>query len=107
MVYELGMSELGPVALTIPGSLVARDHSDEVSAQADREVRRILEEGDRHARTVLTVHRQVLEELAQQLIARETLERPDLQKLLGSLPPGLPQAMVPPGARRRSATSRS
>ncbi len=102
MVYELGMSDtLGPLAL---GSAAAaghlRDYSEEITQEAGREVRRILAEGEAQAQQVLTDHRPQLDKLAELLVARETLERNDLEAILEDLPTGgQPRAV----ARRRAA----
>ncbi len=105
MVYELGMSDLGPIALSAPGSGSAtREHSEEIAVTADRAVLAILEQADSDARSVLSAHRKTLDQLAQQLVARETLERRDLEELLGGLPQGVPDR--PPTPLPRSASRR-
>jgi cell division protease FtsH len=103
MVYQLGMSpSLGPLVLGVDG-MPHGQHSQEVSTEADREVRRFLDLGDKRARLVLTTYRQRLDQLAGTLVAQETLERQDLENLLGDLPQGLP----PDGTTTRLAARRT
>jgi cell division protease FtsH len=91
MVVELGMSEaLGPLVLG------AGARSEESATQADREVRRLLDEADERATQVLTLHRRVLDRLAEELLARESLDRDELEQLLGKL-------KAPATPRRRAA----
>jgi cell division protease FtsH len=93
MVVELGMSEaLGPLVLG------AGAKSEETATQADREVRRLLDEADTRATAVLTLHRAVLDRLAEWLLERETLDQHELEELLGEL-----TAPPPARARRRPA----
>ncbi|MGH9284277.1 MAG: ATP-dependent zinc metalloprotease FtsH [Acidimicrobiales bacterium] len=98
MVYDLGMSEaLGPLVLGSGEGAWARNHSEATTEEADREVRRMLDQADHRARAVLTAYRSHLDRLAETLILRETMERPDLEAVLGDLPPGPPPG---PGAPR-------
>jgi cell division protease FtsH len=92
MVYELGMTDtLGPVVLSPGDGRFFREHSEEIAQEADREMRRILEEADSQARAVIQRYRSHLDRLAEQLVAKETLERVDLEALLGDLPTGRPE----------------
>jgi cell division protease FtsH len=89
MVYELGMSDaLGPVVLSPGDGHLYREHSEEIAQQADRELRRVLEEADQKARAVIQRYRSHLDRLAEQLVAKETLERADLEVLLADVPTG-------------------
>jgi cell division protease FtsH len=93
MVVELGMSDaLGPLVLG------AGARSEESAAQADREVRRLLDEAVERATQVLTLHRPALDRLADQLLAHETLDRHELEELLGTL-----LTAPTPRSRRRPA----
>jgi cell division protease FtsH len=92
MVFELGMTEsLGPVVLGPGDGRLYREHSEEIAQQADREMRRVLEEADAQARVVLQRFRPQLDRLAEQLVTKETLERADLEALLGDVPTGAPE----------------
>ncbi|NLH13865.1 MAG: ATP-dependent zinc metalloprotease FtsH [Firmicutes bacterium] len=93
MVTEYGMSErLGPLTFgkghpdqVFLGRDIARDrdYSEEVAAAIDQEVRRIVDECLEMARSILTEHRDKLELLATTLKERETLERDEIDRLLG------------------------
>jgi cell division protease FtsH len=106
MVYELGMSDdIGPVAISSRDGAYAPEHSDELTREADRAVRKMLEKGDERARAVITAYRQHLDRLAEQLVQVETLEHQDLQDLLGDLPKGLPPTPDVRHQRRSGQTS--
>jgi cell division protease FtsH len=96
MVTEYGMSEaLGPQKLGQPGGEVflGRDfahqpnYSEEVASAIDREVRRLVDEAHRRAKSVLAVHRATLDHMARELVERETLDTLELEEILGSLEP--------------------
>jgi cell division protease FtsH len=91
MVTRFGMSEkLGPVALgrsqggMFLGRDIAaeRDFSEETAATIDEEVSELVEEAYRRATAVLTENRSVLDELADMLVERETVDAEELQELL-------------------------
>jgi len=58
-----------------------RDYSEETARELDEAVRRIVDQAFERARSVLTAHRDVLEEGARALLARETLDEKDLSAL--------------------------
>ena len=58
------------------------DYSAEVAGEIDDEVRRLIEAAHTEAWAILTEYRDVLDELATQLLERETLHRDDLTKHL-------------------------
>ncbi|MFB6276606.1 MAG: ATP-dependent zinc metalloprotease FtsH3 [Halothece sp.] len=91
MVTSLGMSErLGPVALgrqnsnPFMGRDIAseRDYSDETAAAIDEEVRNLVEQAYSRCKDVLESNRHILDELAQALIERETVDAEELQRML-------------------------
>jgi cell division protease FtsH len=91
MVTRFGMSEkLGPVALgrsqggMFLGRDIAaeRDFSDETAATIDEEVSQLVEEAYRRATAVLSDNRSVLDELADMLVEKETVDAEELQELL-------------------------
>jgi cell division protease FtsH len=107
MVVEYGMSErLGPVALSHPlepdaaALLEARAYSEQTAATVDAEVQRLLREAHERARATLARELRVLDQLAAQLLERETLHREDLDALLG--PPAGPGQTL---ARRARAVA--
>jgi cell division protease FtsH len=91
MVTEFGMSDaLGPVRLgnTKDEVFVGRDmghapeYSEEVAAQIDAEVRRLLDVAHRRARTILETHAEVLDRLAEALLEHETLDARTVEAIL-------------------------
>ena len=91
MVTRFGMSEkLGPVALgrsqggMFLGRDIAaeRDFSEDTAATIDEEVSQLVEEAYRRATEVLTANRAVLDQLADLLVEKETVDAEELQELL-------------------------
>jgi cell division protease FtsH len=91
MVTRFGMSDkLGPVALgrsqggMFLGRDIAaeRDFSEETAAAIDEEVSELVAEAYRRATTVLTANRPVLDEIAELLVEKETVDAEELQELL-------------------------
>ncbi|MEY3826411.1 MAG: hypothetical protein RLZZ148_1226 [Cyanobacteriota bacterium] len=93
MVTRFGMSDrLGPVALGRQGGGVFlgrdiasdRDFSDETAAAIDEEVHNLVEQAHERAQQVLGNNRQVLDQLAQMLTEKETVDSEELQSILAS-----------------------
>jgi cell division protease FtsH len=91
MVTEYGMSdELGPQKLGHKGGEVflgkdmshEANYSNEIAAQIDAEVRELVQEAHGEAREILTIHRSVLDRLAEALIEHETLDGNELDTIL-------------------------
>ncbi len=91
MVTRFGMSDrLGPVALgraqggMFLGRDIAaeRDFSEDTAAAIDEEVSLLVSEAYRRATEVLTANRPVLNELAELLVEKETVDAEELQELL-------------------------
>ncbi len=91
MVTRFGMSDrLGPVALgRAPGGMflgrdiaAERDFSEDTAAAIDEEVGVLVEEAYRRAKGVLVDNRSVLDELADILVEKETVDAEELQELL-------------------------
>lgn len=91
MVTRFGMSDkLGPVALgrsqggMFLGRDIAseRDFSEDTAATIDSEVSELVEIAYRRATNVLSDNRSVLDELADMLVEKETVDTDDLQELL-------------------------
>ena len=91
MVTRFGMSDkLGPVALgrsqggMFLGRDIAaeRDFSEETAAAIDDEVSELVAEAYRRATTVLSANRLVLDEIAELLVEKETVDAEELQELL-------------------------
>ncbi len=91
MVTRFGMSDrLGPVALgrsqggMFLGRDIAaeRDFSEDTAAAIDEEVSELVAEAYRRATGVLSANRPVLDELAEMLVEKETVDAEELQELL-------------------------
>jgi cell division protease FtsH len=91
MVTRFGMSDrLGPVSLgrsqggMFLGRDIAaeRDFSEETAAAIDEEVSQLVAEAYRRATEVLSQNRPVLDELAELLVEKETVDAEELQELL-------------------------
>ena len=93
MVTRFGMSDrLGPVALgRAQGGMflgrdimAERDFSEETAAAIDDEVRNLVDQAYRRAKSVLLENRLILDKLADMLIERETVDSEELQDLLAT-----------------------
>jgi cell division protease FtsH len=91
MVTQYGMSaKLGPIKLgqTDSQPFLGRDfghqpdYSDEIAIEIDREIRALIDEAHDEALEILVHNRDVLEELADALIDRETVEKDELKAIL-------------------------
>ena len=82
--------KIGPVALgQSQGGMFlgrdmssTRDFSEDTAATIDEEVSELVDVAYKRATKVLTVNRKVLDEMAQMLIERETIDTEDIQDLL-------------------------
>ena len=99
MITEFGMSEeLGPQKLGRGSGEVflgkemghEANYSEEIAAEIDREVRELVDAAHDEAREILTIHRTVLDRLAESLIEHETLEGDALEEILAAVGPGTP-----------------
>ncbi len=110
MVTEFGMSDrLGPLSFGKRDEMVflgrsmgeSRDYSDDVAKMIDEEVRAIIDRAYERATEVLTAHRDRLDRLAEKLIAEESIDSPEFEKLFDDLPPkegryaGIPRVIAP------------
>jgi cell division protease FtsH len=110
MVTEFGMSDkLGPLSFGKRDEMVflgrsmgeQRDYSDEVARTIDEEVRAIIDKAYERATDVLTTHRDRLVALAEKLVAEETVDSEEFEKLFTDLPPkdldnhGVPMVVGP------------
>jgi cell division protease FtsH len=95
MVTEFGMSErLGPLAFGKRDELVflgreigeQRNYSDDVARQIDEEVRAIIDRAYTRAMDVLSTHKDRLVQLAERLVAEETIEHDEFDAMFADLP---------------------
>jgi cell division protease FtsH len=91
MVTQFGMSDkLGLVSLEGPRQPLflpvpmqsTKEYSEDTARVIDAEVKRILTEAHDKVREILATYRPALEELAQLLLKKEVVERPELQGIL-------------------------
>ncbi|HXZ30565.1 MAG TPA: ATP-dependent zinc metalloprotease FtsH [Dehalococcoidia bacterium] len=96
MVTEYGMSErLGPRTFGQRQELIflgreiseQRDYSDKIAEEIDEEVHNIIQRAYDTAKQILTANKEKLKQLAQELIAHETLDEPELNRILDGLAP--------------------
>jgi cell division protease FtsH len=94
MVKEFGMSErLGPVAFGRKHQMIflgrdigeQRDYSEHIGELIDEEIQRFLAEGYARATSILQAHRYLLDQLARELIAQESLDSFDLERIFGAV----------------------
>jgi cell division protease FtsH len=95
MVTEYGMSDvIGPLTLGQKQHEVflgrdfqsQPDYSDSVAFEIDNEVRQMIDQAHDEALEILQQRRPKLDELAQTLIERETIDREDVEKMLADVP---------------------
>ncbi|MDI6815668.1 MAG: ATP-dependent zinc metalloprotease FtsH [Actinomycetota bacterium] len=88
MVCEFGMSEkLGPLTLGQKQEQVFLgrdfashpDYSQEIAFEIDKEIRRIVDDAFKKAKTILTERQELLDSIAKHLMERESLEREELE----------------------------
>lgn len=85
MVIEYGMSELGPVNLSASDNPMFGEGSrlsDQMQSSIDKEVRRMLDEGYKRAVEALKKNRKKLDEVAEILIKKETLEGEEFERIM-------------------------
>jgi cell division protease FtsH len=98
MVAQFGMSILGPIHMDQASEMVflGKDLSShtvvsEATAQrVDREVKRMILEAQDEATRILTERRDALDGLAKALLARETLDGPEVEAVLEGNPAAVP-----------------
>lgn len=89
MVTRYGMSDkMGTIALvgdsgrTMFGNGVDGGYSEKISSEIDAEVKKIIDNAYAKAEHIITVHRKLLDAIAERLIEIETLEREEFEQIL-------------------------
>jgi cell division protease FtsH len=104
MVCEYGMSErLGPMALgeKVDQPFLGRDlsshpdYSEEVAAEIDQEIRRLVDEAHQEAWVICSTYREHLDSMVKQLIEKETLEKHEVEKILADVPKRAARGEIP------------
>ncbi len=98
MVTQYGMSDvLGPMAIDDQSEVFlgrdfgrTQDHSQETARRIDDEVQRLLEEANDLAQTILRQNVHILERLAELLLAQETVEGEEFERVVAGLNPVYP-----------------
>ncbi|MGH8947654.1 MAG: ATP-dependent zinc metalloprotease FtsH, partial [Acidimicrobiia bacterium] len=95
MVMEYGMSDiLGPMQYGKPNGEVflgrdysrQQDYSDEVAANIDNEVRKMINAAHEEARIILERHQDAMERMVDALLETETVDRDEVAKLFSDVP---------------------
>jgi cell division protease FtsH len=87
MVCEWGMSELGPMSFgkkeeqIFLGREIAQ-HSEETAIKIDTEVRRMIGEAYKRAKTIIQEHSRALVAIAEALLEREVLDGAEVMRLI-------------------------
>ncbi len=98
MVTQYGMSEvLGPMALDDGNEVFlgrdfgrTQEHSPDTARKVDAEVQRMLREANELARTILRQNVHILDRLADLLLAQETVEGEEFERVVAGLNPVYP-----------------
>jgi len=94
LVTQFGMSDkFGPITFGHKEEMVFlgkeihenRNYSESIAAEIDSEVRRLLDEAHKKAKTVLTENKDMLEKIAKTLIKKETIEKDEFSDLMRSM----------------------
>jgi cell division protease FtsH len=115
MVCEWGMSEtMGPMSFAKQDEQIFlgreisqhRDYSEETAQAIDHEVSRLVNDAYEKAQKILKENREVLENMAQALLDRETLDGKDVEALINGepLPPNSQKSHAQTKARSYSET---
>ena len=86
MVCEWGMSDLGPLAFRKPGNGYEGDRphavSEATAQRVDDAIRKVVLHGYERAREVIVANREPMRVLAEELLAQESLDAPEIRRLL-------------------------
>jgi cell division protease FtsH len=95
MVMEYGMSDiLGPMQYGKPNGEVflgrdysrQQDYSDEVAANIDNEVRKMINAAHEEARLILEKHADAMQRMVDKLMEKETVDRHEVAELFSDVP---------------------
>jgi len=90
LVKQYGMSSLGPISFGEKEELVflgkeiseQRNYSEEVASKIDKEVEKFVRSAEKEAIKILTKRKKLLNNLAQTLIKKETIEREEFERIV-------------------------
>lgn len=91
IVKEYGMSSLGPIFFGDKDELVflgreiseQRNYSEMMAERIDKEIEKIIKAAESKAKEIVNKRKNLLEKIAKTLIAKETIEREDFEKIIG------------------------
>lgn len=87
MVTEYGMSPvLGPINYAVDEQGLSKPYSEETNQKIDEEINRIINETYTASRALLESKKDLVEKLAEKLLASETLSLPEIVEVLGPRP---------------------
>jgi len=85
-----------------------RDYGDKIADMIDEEVNKIIRSAHRTAKKILTENKPKLAQIAEKLIAQETLEGEELESLFtGPAPSPLPEVTATPVPTPAEATTKT
>ena len=84
---NLGLQKFGVGVGEAYASTTAQNYSDELAKRIDEEIRTLVDSAGEEAREILTLHRPVLDRLADALIEKETLNKDELDVIFDGLGP--------------------
>lgn len=82
---DLGLQRFGLGAGEAYNPSASQNYSDGMAEQIDDEIRKLVDKASAEAREILTLHRDVLDRLAENLIEYETLNRESLDAIFGEI----------------------
>lgn len=86
MVCDFGFSPMGTVRLERPQGSVSKSYSDATDKAIDHQIKKIIDDAHESCKSLLTEKRELVERVAEELLAKEQLTRADLVRLLGPRP---------------------
>jgi cell division protease FtsH len=92
LVKQYGMSSLGPICFGEKEELVflgkelseQRNYSEEVASKIDKEVEMFIRGAEEQASSILKQRKTLLDKIAHTLIAKETIEKEEFERLMRS-----------------------
>src|SRR5688572_22311378 len=94
MVCEWGMSELGPMSFgkkeeqIFLGREIAqhRDYSEATAIEIDQQVRKLVDNGYKEAKQIISAHQEAMKRIAEALLEREVLDGTEVKALIDGQP---------------------
>jgi len=89
---SLGMSRIGYIGFK--GGELVRGHSEYLQGEMDKEIKRLIDEGEQLAERVIEERKDEIERLANMLIEKESLGLVEIVEILGEKPGGYPKRFI-------------